>query len=41
MPEVVPAYVRQPRAPKQGLEVAVDYVLSVEGSTLARSEHEP
>ncbi len=41
MPQIVPAYIRQPRTLEHGLEVPVDYVLSVEGSTLAGGEHEP
>ena len=39
VPQIMPAYVRQPRTPQQGLEVPVHYVLSVEGSTFARGEH--
>ena len=40
VPEIVPAYLRQPPTPKQGLEVSVDYVLSVQGSAFAGGEHE-
>jgi hypothetical protein len=41
MPQIVPAYIRQTSLPEQGFEVSVDYVLRVEGSTLAGSEYEP
>jgi len=41
MSEIVPAYVRQSCLLEQGLEVAVNDVLSVEWRTLARSEYEP
>jgi hypothetical protein len=40
VPEILPAYVRQPRPLEQRLEVAVDDVLSVEGSTIAGGEYE-
>ena len=41
VPQIVPAYVRQPRTPEQGLEVSVDYVLSVERRAFAGREHQP
>jgi hypothetical protein len=41
VPEVVPAYVGQPCAPEQRLEVAVDYGLRIERRTLGSGEDEP
>ncbi len=40
MPEIVPAYRGEVRVLEERLEVAVDYVLSVEGGTLTCSENE-
>ena len=40
VPEIVPSYVRQLRTLEQGLEEPVDYVLCLEGSTLARGKYE-
>ena len=40
MAEVVPAYVWQPGAAEEGLEVAVNDILSIEGGALDRGEHE-
>ena len=37
----MPAYARQTRTPKQGLEVTVDYVLGVQVGALACGEHKP
>jgi hypothetical protein len=41
VPEFVPANVRQPRPLEEQLEVAVDDVLSVEGSAYPGGEHKP
>ena len=40
VPEIVSSYVGQLRLLEQGLEEPVDYVLGVEGSSLACGEHE-
>ena len=40
VPEIVSSYVGQLRSLEQGLEEPVDYVLCVEGSTLARGKYE-
>jgi hypothetical protein len=39
--KIVPAYVGESRTLEQGLEVPVDDVLGLQGSALARGEHEP
>jgi hypothetical protein len=41
VPQVMPAYVGQPRSPEQRLEMAVDDVLGVERCTLGGGEDEP
>ena len=41
VPQIVPADGGEFCALEQGLEMTVDYVLSVEGRALARREHEP
>jgi hypothetical protein len=41
MPEIVPVYIGQTGSLQERLEVAVDNVLGVEGSALARGEHKP
>ena len=40
VPEIVPADRGEACTPEERLEVAVDYVLGVQGSTLARGENE-
>jgi hypothetical protein len=41
MPEVVPAYIGQPRSPEERLEMAVDDVLGIERRPLGGGEDEP
>ena len=40
VPEIMPPYVGQLRSLEQGLEVPVDNVLGIDGSSLARGENE-